>query len=374
MRGSRSVKDGSKRRYGGSRAAVLALLWLAAGACSGGDSSDGGASQGGGPGGGPGGAPQGLPVDVVAARLDTVVDAIGATGQIEAVQAIELRAEVSGRLNRILVREGAEVRAGTPLFKVDDAELRSQVARLQADRDLAEQALARTRELIARDASSEADLERAEASYRSADAQLELQQTRLDRTVVRAPFGGVVGERFVSVGDYVTSADRLTTLQTVDPQRASFQVPERFSQRLEVGQRITFRVASVPEREFEGTVDFVDPRVQLPGRTITVKAILSNTDRILKPGMFIEARHVMEVRPDAVVVPEDAILPLQGANYVWTVTEDGTAERVEVVLGVRTPGWVEIVSGLQAGTQVVVGGIERLSPGMPLAPNVLERQ
>ena len=374
MRGSRSVRDGSKRRYGGSRAAVLALLWLAAGACSGGDSSDGGASQGGGPGGGPGGAPQGLPVDVVAARLDTVVDAIGATGQIEAVQAIELRAEVSGRLKRILVREGAEVRAGTPLFKVDDAELRSQVARLQADRDLAEQALARTRELIARDASSEADLERAEASYRSADAQLELQQTRLDRTLVRAPFGGVVGERFVSVGDYVTSADRLTTLQTVDPQRATFQVPERYSQRLEVGQRITFRVASVPEREFEGTVDFVDPRVQLPGRTITVKAILSNTDRILKPGMFIEARHVIEVRPEAVVVPEDAILPLQGADYVWTVTEDGTAERVEVVLGVRTPGWVEIVSGLQAGTQVVVGGIERLSPGMPLAPNVLERQ
>ncbi len=142
--------------------AVLVVLWLAAGACSGGDASDGGASQGGGPGGGPGGAPQGLLVDVVAARLDTVVDAIGATGQIEAVQAIELRAEVSGRLNRILVREGAEVRAGTPLFKVDDAELRSQVASLQADRDLAEQALARTRELIARDASSEADLERAE--------------------------------------------------------------------------------------------------------------------------------------------------------------------------------------------------------------------
>ncbi len=364
---------GSKRLYGVSRAAVLAVFWLAAGACSGGDASEGGGSQGGGPGGGPGGEPRGLPVDVVAARLDTVVDAIGATGQIEAVQAIELRPEVSGRLNQILVREGAEVRAGTPLFKVDDAELQSQVARLQADRDLAEQALARTRELIARDASSEADLERAEASYRSADAQLELQQTRLDRTLVRAPFGGVVGERFVSVGDYVTSADRLTTLQTVDPQRASFQVPERFSQRLEVGQRITFRVASVPEREFEGTVDFVDPRVQLPGRTITVKAILSNKDRILKPGMFIEARHVMEVRPEAVVVPEDAILPLQGADYVWIVTEDGTAERIEVVLGVRTPGWVEIVSGLQAGTQVVVGGIERLSPGMPLAPNVLER-
>lgn len=364
---------GSKKRYGISPAAVLALVWLTAGACSGGDANEGGDPHGEETGGGPGGAPRGLPVDVVVARADTVVDAIVATGQIEAVQAIELRPEVSGRLNQILVREGTEVRAGTPLFKVDDAELRSQVARLQADRDLAEQALTRTRELIAREASSEADLERAEASYRSADAQLELQQTRLDRTLVRAPFGGVVGARFVSVGDYVTSADRLTTLQTVDPQRASFQVPERFSQRLQLGLRITFRVASVREREFEGTVDFVDPRVQLPGRTITVKASVSNTDRVLKPGMFIEARLVTEVRLEAVVVPEDAILPLQGADYVWTVTEDGMAERVEVVLGVRTPGWVEVVSGLQAGTQVVVGGIERLSPGMPLAPNVLER-
>ena len=363
----------SKTRWGIGGAVGLALLWLAVGACSGGDASDGGGPQGAGAEGGRSGAPQGLPVDVVVARSDTVVDAISSTGQIEAVQAIELRPEVSGRLNRILVREGTEVRAGTPLYKVDDAELRSQVERLQADRDLAEQALARTRELIERSASSEADLERAEASYRSAQAQLELQETRLGRTLVRAPFGGVVGERFVSVGDYVTPADRLTTLQTVDPQRASFQVPERFSQRLRVGQRITFRVASVPEREFEGTVDFVDPRVRLPGRTITVKASVSNSDRVLKPGMFIEARLATEVRPEAVVVPEDAILPLQGVDYVWTVTGDGLAERVEVVLGVRTPGWVEVVRGLQAGTQVVVGGIERLSPDMPLAPNVLER-
>lgn len=315
----------------------------------------------------------GLPVDVVAARSEPVTDAIQATGQIEAVQAIALRPEVSGRLVSILAGEGREVRAGTALFKIDDAELRSQVARLEAERDLAEQALERTRELIERNASSEADLELAEATFRSAEAQLELQQTRLDRTVVRAPFGGVVGERFVSLGDYVTSGDPLTTLQTVDPQRASFQVPERFSQRLEVGQQITFRVASDVERVFEGTVDFVDPLVQLPGRTITVKARVENADRVLKPGMFIEARLATEVRPEAVVVPEDAILPLQGVSYVWKVGEDGTAERVEVTLGVRSPGWVEVREGVDAGTLVVVGGIERLAPGTPLAPNILER-
>jgi membrane fusion protein (multidrug efflux system) len=316
----------------------------------------------------------GLPVDVVEARRETVVDAIRATGQIEAVQAIELRPEVSGRLVRIFAREGTEVRAGTALFKIDDAELSSQVARLEAERDLAKQALARTRELMERDASSQADLELAEATFRSARAQLQLQQTRLDRTVVRAPFGGVVGERYVSLGDYVTSSDPLTTLQTVDPQRASFQVPERFSQRLEIGQRITFRVASGEDRLFEGTVDFVDPRVQLPARTITVKAEVANQDRALKPGMFIEASLATEVRPEAIVVPEDGILPLQGADYIWIVNGEGAAERVEVTLGVRTPGWVEILGGVEAETQVVVGGIERLSPGTPLTPNVVERR
>jgi membrane fusion protein (multidrug efflux system) len=89
--------------------------------------------------------------------------------------------------------------------------------------------------------------------------------------------------------------------------------------------------------------------------------------------MFLEARLATEVRPQAVVVPEDAILPLQGADYVWIVNDEGAAERIEVTLGVRTPGWVEVVGGVEAGTQVVVGGIERLAPGAPLSPNVLER-
>lgn len=323
-------------------------------------------------GGGPGGGMPPTPVEVVAARVDTVVDAIVSTGEVEALQNIELRPEVEGRLVDILVREGAEVDKGTPLFKVDDAELRAQVDRLEAERDLAEQALKRTRELLQRNASSEADLEQAEANARSARAQLELQQVRLERTTVRAPFAGVVGERFVSLGDYVTTSTRLTTLQTVNPQRASFQVPERYADRLHVGQRVTFRVAAVEGREFVGMVDFVDPIVQLPGRMITVKARVPNPRRDLKPGMFIEARLATATRPNAVVVPEDAILPLQGAEYVWII-KDGQATRRQVELGVRTPGFVEVKAGVEVGEQVVVGGLERLQEGAPAAPTVVER-
>lgn len=323
--------------------------------------------------GGPGGdGPPPMPVEVALAEQDTVIDEILATGQIEAVQSIDLRPEIDGRLVQILSREGAIVGRGTPLFKIDDAELRAQVARLEAERDLAEQALKRTRELLERNASSQADLEQAEATFRSSQAQLELQQVRLARTVVRAPFAGVVGTRYVSIGDYVTSSTALTTLQTIDPQRVAFQIPERHAQRLEVGQPVRFEVAAVPGREFEGEVDFVDPRVELPARTITVKAQVDNDERLLQPGMFVETRLATETRPQAVVVPEDAILPLQGATYVWAVV-DGAATRREVETGVRTPGFIEIVSGVEPGEQVVVGGLERLSEGAPVMPQTVER-
>jgi len=149
-------------------------------------------------------------------------------------------------------------------------------------------------------------------------------------------------------------------------------VPERFARLLRPGQEVTFRVAAIPGRDFTGEVDFVDPVVQLPGRTILVKARVPNGQRLLQPGMFIEARLVTAVRANAIVVPEDAVVPLQGASYVWVVS-DGKAERRSVALGVRTPGFVELTSGVQAGTQVVVGGLELLAPGAPVRATVVDR-
>jgi membrane fusion protein (multidrug efflux system) len=314
-----------------------------------------------------------MPVEAATARSDTVVDAILATGQIEALQSIDLKPEVEGRLIGILVREGALIGQGTPLFKIDDAELKAQVAQIQAERDLARQSLTRTRDLLDQKASSQAELERAEATLRSDEAQLERLKVRLDRTLVRAPFGGVAGQRYVSLGDYVTTDTRLAALQTVTPQRAAFQVPERYADQLKVGQQVTFRVAALPGREFTGKVDFVDPIVRLPARTITVKARVPNPRRELQSGMFIEARLATAVRPNAVVIPEDAVLPLQGSNYVWVVT-GGKATRRQVELGVRTPGFVEIKSGVKSSEQVVVGGQERLAEGAPVQMKLVDRR
>ncbi len=315
-----------------------------------------------GSGGGRRGSSGPLPVEVVAARADTIVEAITATGQIEALQSIELRPEVDGRLVEIMVKEGAEVARGTPLFKVDDAELKAQVDRAEADRDLAQQALTRTRQLLQEKAAATADVERAEAQMRSTQAGLDLLQLRLDRTTVRSPFAGVVGKRLASLGDFVNSSTRLITLQTVNPQRAVFQVPERYADELKLGQTVSFRVAALSDRPFTGTVDFVDPVVSLPGRTITVKAQVPNPRRELSSGMFIEARLQTDLRPDAIVIPEDAVSPMQGQMWVWVV-KAGKAERRTVTLGVRNPGIVEVRDGIQLGDDVVVGGAERLTPG-----------
>jgi membrane fusion protein (multidrug efflux system) len=308
-----------------------------------------------------------MPVDVDTARNRPIVDAVRATGRIEAVQAVDLRPDEQGRVTALLFREGQYVAKGTPLIKIDDAMLRAQAERAAADRDLARQQVDRARRLREQNATSPADLERASAADRSAAAALAMLQLQIERTTVRAPFAGVVGQRFVSEGDYVTSATRLLTLQTIDPQRAVIEVPERHAVELKPGQSVEFTVAAKPGRTFHAEVDFIDPVVENSKRTILVKARAPNPDRVLKPGMFIEARLATATRANAIVVPEDAVQPLRTANVVWAVA-NGKASRRVVQLGARSQGVVEVLSGVQAGEPVVVGGLERMAEGMPVAP------
>jgi membrane fusion protein (multidrug efflux system) len=308
-----------------------------------------------------------MPVDVDTARLDAVTDAVRATGRIEALQAVDLRPDETGRIVQLLFSEGQYVAKGTPLVRIDDAMPRAQAERARAERDLTVQQLARVQRLREQNASTPADLERAEAAARSAEAALGVLELQIERSTVRAPFAGVVGQRFVSAGDYVTSATRLLTLQTVDPQRAVIEVPERHAVRLRRGQTVEFTVAAEPGRIFRAQVDFIDPVVQEANRTILVKGRARNADGVLRPGMFIEARLATATRADAVVVPEDAIQPLRTANVVWAVA-DGMASRRVVQLGSRSQGFVEVLNGVEAGELVVVGGLERMAEGMPLAP------
>ena len=349
-----------RTRRTGRTTALLALLFLTA--CGGGaEAAAGGDAAAAG-----GGMPP-MPVDVDTARRGLVIDAVRANGKVEAVQSIELRPDATGRVTELLFREGQYVAAGTALVKVDDAMLRAQAAKAEADRDLAKQKFDRQTRLRTDAASPPADYDEAAAGARSAEATLAALQLQIERTTVRAPFAGVVGQRFVSLGDYVTSASRLLTLQTTDPQRIAIDIPERYATELKPGQTVDFTVASQPGKTFKATVEFVDPVVREEGRTILVKARAANPNGALKAGMFVEARLATATRAGAVVVPEDAIQPLRTANVVWAVV-DGKAARRTVTLGSRTAGVVEVLTGVSAGEQVVVGGLERMNEGMPVAP------
>jgi membrane fusion protein (multidrug efflux system) len=317
--------------------------------------------------GGPGGAgamPP-MPVDVDTARVRPIVDAVRATGRIEAVQAVELRSDEQGRVTALSFHEGQIVSRGAPLVRIDDAMLRAQAERADAERDLARQQLARVQRLRDQNAATPADLERAQAGARTASATLALLQLQIQRSTVRAPFAGVVGQRFVSVGDYVTTSTPLLTLQTIDPQRAVIEVPERHASALKLGQTVEFNVAAEPGRPFVARVDFIDPVVQNANRTIMVKGLAPNPGRVLKPGMFIEARLATATRANAIVIAEDAVQPLRTANIVWVV-DKGKASRRVVQLGARSAGFVEVLSGVKPGELVVVGGLERMGEGMPL--------
>jgi membrane fusion protein (multidrug efflux system) len=306
-----------------------------------------------------------MPVDVDTARYQSVVDAVRATGRIEALQAVDLRPDEQGRVTALHFFEGQFVGQGAALVTIDAAMPRAQAERATAERDLARQQLERVRLLRQQNAASAADLERAEANARSAAAALAVLQLQIARSTVRAPFAGVVGQRFVSVGDYVTTGTRLLTLQTVDPQRAVIEVPERHAISLRPGQTVAFTVAADPARTFNAQVDFIDPVVQTANRTIMVKARAPNPNRVLRPGMFIEARLATATRMNAIVVPEDAVQPLRTANVVWVI-DGGKASRRVVQLGARSQGVVEILSGVKAGDLVVVGGLERMAEGMPV--------
>jgi membrane fusion protein, multidrug efflux system len=240
----------------------------------GGESADGPAANGA-QGAGPASMPP-MPVDVDTARLSVVTDAVRATGRIEANQSVELRPDEAGRVVQILFREGQLVGRGAALVKIDDAMLRAQRERALAERDLTRQQLGRVRQLREENAATPADLERAEAAARSAEATLNVIELQLQRTTVRAPFAGVIGQRFVSIGDYVTSANRLLSLQTVDPQQAVLEIPERHAGLLRPGQTVEFSVAAYPGQTFAAQVEFVDPVVQPATRTILVKARAPN--------------------------------------------------------------------------------------------------
>jgi membrane fusion protein, multidrug efflux system len=311
-----------------------------------------------------GGPPGGMRIAVEAAEvsLRALDDTLATVGSLRADEAVLLRPEIAGRIERIHFEDGQSVAAGEPLFSLDAALIGAEVNEAAANLERSRRAHTRAQELSGRQLLAGADLDTARANLAVDEARLASARTRLDKTVIRAPFGGATGLRQVSLGDYVAVGQALVNVVRLDPLQVDFRVPEVHLARIAPGMAVRVQVDAFPGRSFDGEILAIDPQIDPAGRSAQVRARLPNAEGLLRPGLFARVEVVLSGKPQALMVPEQALWPIGERRYVYRV-EEGVAKLVEVGIGQRLPGWAEVVSGLSAGDVVVTAGQLKLRDG-----------
>jgi membrane fusion protein (multidrug efflux system) len=310
-------------------------------------------------------APPSLAVEVVTLAPSTLVERMATTGTVRANEEVDVVCEITGKVAQIAFREGTRVRAGDLLLKIDDTQLVAERERAAYRLALAERSEARQRRLLDEGLVSQEGYDFALNELNVLRAELALAEGRLAKTEIRAPFGGVIGLRDVSLGAYLTPQTRIATLQDVNPVKIDFSVPERYAGQLSVGQEIRFRTRG-SERNHPGRIVAIEPRVDLETRSLTLRALSANPEGTLVPGAFADVEIAVRSLDDALTVPSRAVIPELGGKKVFVV-ENGQAQPRAVETGLRTQDDVEIVSGLAAGERVIVTGIQRLRPGLAVS-------
>lgn len=313
-----------------------------------------------GPAGGPG-AP--VPVEVAKVVAITLTDDVQAVGAMRSRQGVMLKPEVSGRIAVLGFADGGRVRRGQLLVQLDDNLQQAQLQQAQAQASIARTNLQRSRELLAQGFVSQSAVDQNISALQVADAQVALAQAQLARMKVLAPFDGVAGIRLVSVGDYLKDGADIVDVQDLSAMVVDFRLPERYLGRIRVGLTVAVVVDAIAGETFQGRVEALDAQVDANGRSLLVRARVDNPKGQLRPGMFARSRVVFNVRQGAIVVPEEALVPLGAKQYVYKVVAGdkgaSVAHRVEATLGLRLLGKVE-VAGVQPGDLVVTAGQSRL--------------
>lgn len=304
---------------------------------------------------------EGVFVEVMPVRAQRMAQHISAVGSLLAQHAVVLRAETSGRVAEILFAEGMPAQAGQLLVRLDSDLLKAELQQAQATLKLASSRAHRAQELskqgfISAQAKDESASEQAVAA-----AQVSMIKTRIDKSEIRAPFDGVLGLRYISVGDYINAGAEVVSIASIDQLQVDFRVPEHYLAQIQVGSPIQLRLDAQPNTVYEGQVNAISPILDEQARSIVLRAHVSNPDAILRPGQF--ARIVLELDEiDAVLVPETALSPAGQAQYVYKLLSGDSVQRVEVKVGVRRDGWVQ-VEGLEPDDVVLISGLQKVQDG-----------
>lgn len=316
------------------------------------------------------------PVETVRVELATFEHTASGIGTLRAAETVQVRPEISRRIEEIRYEEGNRVEKGDVLFMLDRSKLdrqmnvsRARLALAKAQLEFARTTYQRYRALTKDGVATQERLDEVKSNFEQSQAEVERWQAevelnleRLQDTRIVAPFDGIADDRRVDVGQLVDPGTVLTTLYRTSELEARFSLPERYVGQVETGQEARIRVDAYPDRTFDGPITFVGPNIDQSTRTFPVKATLDNEEGTLKPGTFITATVVLEEHADQPALPEEALVATR-EGYIVFVIEDGKAREQPVEIGLRQAGRVEIHEGLQEGDVVVRTGHMDLTPG-----------
>ncbi|MET0442192.1 MAG: efflux RND transporter periplasmic adaptor subunit [Casimicrobiaceae bacterium] len=328
-----------------------------------GSQSSGNAKVGGAPGNG---AAQGT-VTVEASKVgqQAMPQTITAVGSLRSDESITVRPEVAGRIAAIGFQEGQRVAKGATLVRLDPAINAAEVQQSRANLKLAQSKYERAIDLAKSNFISGQAKDEAENNLRVAEAGLQLAEAKLAKTEIKAPFSGIIGLRVVSVGDYVKEGADVVNLESIDPLKVDFRVPEIYMKQVQVGQSLQVQLDALPGKTFEGKVFALNPLVDAAGRSIVIRAMVRNQDTSLRPGMFARVRLITKDEQNALVIPEQAIVPQGDEQFVFRVA-DGRANRVKIDVGQRRDGMVQVTRGLEVNDVIVTAGQMKIRDGVPV--------
>ncbi len=286
------------------------------------------------------------------------------SGTLEANEQIEIRSEVSGIVEAINFTEGSKVSKGQVLFKVNDVEMRAQLAKIKTAEKLAAENERRAKLLLEKEAISQEEYDVAMADFQSAQAESRLISAQLAKATVRAPFSGIIGLRYISQGTYVTPATPIAKLVNTDKLKVTFSIPEKYSSQVGMNTELSFTTAGTQE-PFTATVYAVEPGVDIDTRTLKMRAIAENRDGKLIPGTFANVSLPLARVDDAIMVPTESLIPIQNGKKIF-VKEGGVAKEIVVETGSRTENMIRVLTGLKPGDTILTTGVMVLKNGTPV--------
>ncbi|ALK34878.1 efflux RND transporter periplasmic adaptor subunit [Burkholderia plantarii] len=315
-----------------------------------------------------------IPVSTIRAEPRSVAEEWQAVGSLQAVQEVLLAPDTSGRVTAVNFDAGQSVKEGTVLIQLYDAPELADRAAAVAKADFAQLQLRRSRALAPTGAESRELLEQHEADAAQAAAAVRQLDARIQQKTIRAPFSGQLGIRRIDLGQYLNAGDAIATLTQLSPLYVNFTLPQQDLPRLTSGAPVQVTVDAVPGRVFTARISAIEPRIDGETRNVTVQALLPNTDRLLKPGMYVTARLVLPATTDNIVLPLTAIQTSASGDSVVVVKGAdaqgvGKAVAVPVVTGRRLGEEVLVSRGVKPGDVVVMAGQNRLPPGATVTIN-----